>query len=181
MTHISRLKALTASLIASLIATEANGEVLDAAPGGFTISYQTEISAARIDVYNAAVNNVGDWWSDDHTYTGNAGNMYIEAKTQGCFCEKLGVDGGVVHLVVTFVNPGEMLRLTGGLGPLGLMGVNGNMTWEFTDSEEGTIVTLNYALGGYMDGGLDSIAEAVDGVLVGQMTSLKAFVENQGG
>jgi hypothetical protein len=181
MTHISRLKALTAMLIASIIATEANGEVLDAAPGGFTISYQTEISAARIDVYNAAVNNVGDWWSDDHTYTGNAGNMYIEAKTQGCFCEKLGVDGGVVHLVVTFVNPGEMLRLTGGLGPLGLMGVNGNMTWEFTDSEEGTIVTLNYALGGYMDGGLDSIAEAVDGVLVGQMTSLKAFVENQGG
>ncbi len=181
MTHISRLKALTAMLIASVIATEANGEVLDAAPGGFTISYQTEISAARIDVYNAAVNNVGDWWSDDHTYTGNAGNMYIEAKTQGCFCEKLGVDGGVVHLVVTFVNPGEMLRLTGGLGPLGLMGVNGNMTWEFTDSEEGTIVTLNYALGGYMDGGLDSIAEAVDGVLVGQMTSLKAFVENQGG
>ncbi len=181
MTHISRLKALTAMLIASVIATEANGEVLDAAPGGFTISYQTEISAARIDVYNAAVNNVGDWWSDDHTYTGNAGNMYIEAKTQGCFCEKLGVDGGVVHLVVTFVNPGEMLRLTGGLGPLGLMGVNGNMTWEFTDSEEGTIVTLNYALGGYMDGGLDSIAEAVDGVLVEQMTSLKAFVENQGG
>ncbi len=181
MTHISRLKALTAMLIASVIATQANGEVLDAAPGGFTISYQTEISAARIDVYNAAVNNVGDWWSDDHTYTGNAGNMYIEAKTQGCFCEKLGVDGGVVHLVVTFVNPGEMLRLTGGLGPLGLMGVNGNMTWEFTDSEEGTIVTLNYALGGYMDGGLDSIAEAVDGVLVGQMTSLKAFVENQGG
>ena len=181
MTHISRLKALTAMLIASVIATQANGEVLDAAPGGFTISYQTEISAARIDVYNAAVNNVGDWWNDDHTYTGNAGNMYIEAKTQGCFCEKLGVDGGVVHLVVSFVNPGEMLRLTGGLGPLGLMGVNGNMTWEFTDSEEGTIVTLNYALGGYMDGGLDSIAEAVDGVLVGQMTSLKAFVENQGG
>ena len=181
MTHISRLKALTASLIASLIATQAHGEVLDAAPGGFTISYQTEISAARIDVYNAAVNNIGDWWSDDHTYTGNAGNMYIEAKTQGCFCEKLGDSGGVVHLVVTFVDPGEMLRLTGGLGPLGLMGVNGNMTWEFTDSEDGTIVTLNYALGGYMAGGLDSIAEAVDGVLVEQMTSLKAFVENQGG
>ncbi len=181
MTHISRLKALAVSLIASLIATQANGDVLDAAPGGFTISYQTEISAARIDVYNAAVDNIGDWWSDDHTYTGNAGNMYLEAKTQGCFCEKLGDSGGVVHLIVTFVDPGEMLRLTGGLGPLGLMGVNGNMTWEFTDSEEGTIVTLNYALGGYMAGGLDSIAEAVDGVLVEQMTSLKAFVENQGG
>ncbi len=181
MTHESRLKALTASLIACLIVTQANGEVLDAAPGGFTIRHQIEISAARIDVYNAAVNNIGDWWSDDHTLSGNAGNMYIEARTQGCFCENLGEAGGVVHLVVTFVNPGVILRLTGGLGPLGLMGVNGNMTWEFQDSEHGTIVTLSYAVGGYMDGGLDSIAEAVNGVLVEQMASLKAFAENGGG
>jgi len=177
MTHISRLKALTASLIASLIATEANGEVLDAAPGGFTISYQTEISAARIDVYNAAVNNVGDWWSDDHTYTGNAGNMYIEAKTQGCFCEKLGVDGGVVHLVVTFVNPGEMLRLTGGLGPLGLMGVNGNMTWEFEDAEDGTKVKFTYVVGGYSPEGLDTIAGPVDFVIGEALQRLKAYIE----
>jgi len=178
MTHVSRLKALTAPLVVCLIMTQASGEVLDAAPGGFTVSHQTQISAGRIHVYNAAVNNIGDWWSDDHTLSGDAGNMYIEARTQGCFCENLGEAGGVVHLVVTFVNPGVILRLTGGLGPLGLMGVNGNMTWEFQDSEDGTIVTLNYAVGGYMDGGLDSVAEAVDGVLVEQMTSLKAFVEN---
>jgi hypothetical protein len=160
--------------------TQASGEVLDAAPGGFTVSHQTQISAGRIHVYNAAVNNIGDWWSDDHTLSGDAGNMYIEARTQGCFCENLGEAGGVVHLVVTFVNPGVILRLTGGLGPLGLMGVNGNMTWEFQDSEDGTIVKLNYAVGGYMDGGLDSVAEAVNGVLIEQMTSLKAFVESRG-
>ncbi|RLA23363.1 MAG: hypothetical protein DRQ63_11775 [Gammaproteobacteria bacterium] len=80
-------------------------------------------------------------------------------------------------MTVTFVNPGVMLRLTGGLGPLGLMGVAGNMTWEFDDSEEGTTVTLNYAVGGYMSGGLDSIASAVDGVLIEAMTRLKSFVE----
>ncbi len=180
MTHVSRLKALTAPLAVCLIMTQASGEVLDAAPGGFTVSHQTQISAGRIHVYNAAVNNIGDWWSDDHTLSGDAGNMYIEARTQGCFCENLGEAGGVVHLVVTFVNPGVILRLTGGLGPLGLMGVNGNMTWEFQDSEDGTIVKLNYAVGGYMDGGLDSVAEAVNGVLVEQMTSLKAFVESRG-
>jgi len=177
MTHASPLKAFALSLLACLIVTNADGEVLDAAPGGFTISHKTEISAGRIDVYNAAVNNIGDWWSDDHTLSGNAGNMYIEAKTQGCFCEALGETGGVVHLTVTFVNPGVILRLSGGLGPLGLMGVNGNMTWEFEDGEDGTIVTLNYAVGGYMAGGLDTIAEAVNGVLVEQMTSLKAFAE----
>ena len=178
MTQQSPLKALAAPLLACLIVTGANAEVVDSAAGGFTISHQTQVSAGRIEVYNAAINNVGDWWSDDHTLSGDAGNMYIAARTQGCFCENLGESGGVVHLVVTFVNPGVILRLTGGLGPLGLMGVNGNMTWEFEDSEDGTTVTLKYALGGYHPAGLDSIAEAVNGVLVEQMTSLKAFVEN---
>ncbi len=176
MTHKLPLKVLACLIVTNAIAN-AYGEVLDAAPGGFTISHQTEVSAGRIEVYNAAVNNIGDWWGDDHTLSGDAGNMYIEARTQGCFCERLGDTGGVVHLVVTFVNPGVILRLSGGLGPLGLMGVSGNMTWEFVDAENGTIVKLNYAVGGYMDGGLDSIAEAVNGVLVKQMTSLKAFVE----
>jgi hypothetical protein len=181
MPHDSALKALTASLFVCYIVTEANADVLDAAPGGFTISHQVEISAGRIDVYNAAVNHIGDWWSDDHTLSGDAGNMYIEPRVQGCFCEKLGEAGGVVHLTVTFVNPGIIIRLTGGLGPLGLMGVNGNMTWEFKDSEAGTVVTLNYAVGGYMADGLDSIAEAVNEVLIEQMTSLKTFAENDGG
>ncbi len=179
MTQQSPLKALAASLYACLMVTNANAEVLDSAPGGFTISHQTEISADRFDVYNAAVNNIGDWWSDDHTLSGNAGNLTIDARVQGCFCERLGEAGGVVHLTVTFVNPGVILRLTGGLGPLGLMGVNGNMTWEFEDSEHGTTVTLKYALGGYHPDGLDSQAEAVNGVLVEQMMSLKAFAENR--
>ena len=47
--------------------------------------------------------------------------MTIDARTQGCFCEVLGEGAGVVHLTVTFVNPGVILRLSGGLGPLGLM------------------------------------------------------------
>ena len=180
MTHEHPLKAFTALALACFIVTAADAEVLDAGPGGFTISHKTEISASRTEVYNAAVDNVGDWWSDDHTLSGDASNMTIDARTQGCFCEALGEGAGVVHLTVTFVNPGVILRLSGGLGPLGLMGVSGNMTWELADSENGTIVTLNYAVGGYLPDGLDSIAEAVDAVLVEQMTSLKAFVEDDG-
>jgi hypothetical protein len=179
MTVVSPSKAF--AVFALLLATTASSEVLDSAPGGFTIRHTTEIAAGRGEVYRAAIHNIGDWWSDDHTLSGNARNMYIEARTQGCFCERLGEAGGVVHLVVTFVNPGVILRLSGGLGPLGLMGVNGNMTWEFDDTENGTTVTLNYAVGGYLPGGLDVVAEAVDGVLVEQMTGLKAFVEKGNG
>lgn len=155
----------------------AAAEVVDAGASGFTVRHSVEISAARADVYRAVVKNIGDWWSDDHTVSGNASNMYIDAVPQGCFCERLGA-GGVVHLTVTFVNPTAMLRLTGGLGPLGLMGVNGNMVWEFDDSEAGTRVTWSYAVGGYLPGGLDVVAPAVDRVLVEQMNLLKGYVES---
>lgn len=157
--------------------TSTPATVVDADTNGFTVAHETFVAADRMAVYKAAIENIGAWWSSDHTVSGNAANLYFEARPQGCFCESLGQGAGLVHMTVTFVNPGVLLRLTGGLGPLGLMGVAGNMTWEFDDSEEGTKVTLKYAVGGYMSGGLDSIASAVDGVLVEAMTRLKSYVE----
>ncbi len=163
--------------IISVFSTTTLATVLDADANGFTVAHKTSISADRMAVYKAAIENVGAWWSSDNTVSGNAANLYFDVSLQGCFCESLGQGAGLVHMTVTFVNPGVMMRLTGGLGPLGLMGVAGNMTWEFDDSEEGTTVTSNYAVGGYMPGGLDSIASAVDGVLIEAMTRLKSFVE----
>ena len=80
-------------------------------------------------------------------------------------------------MTVTFANPGTILRLTGGLGPLGLMGVNGNMTWEFFDAEEGTRVKFTYVVGGYRAGGLGAIAIPVDYVIGEALQRLKAHVE----
>ena len=156
----------------------AQAEVLDSAANGFSIKTKVVIGAPRAAVYGEAVDGISRWWNSDHTISGNAENLYITAKPQGCFCEKLGANAGLVHLLVTFVNPGTVLRFTGGLGPLGLMGVSGNMTWEFNDHEMGTEVILSYAVGGYLDGGLDAIAPAVDQVLLEQMTNLKQLLES---
>ena len=154
-----------------------SAEVVDAQASGFTTRHSLTISRSRADVYRASVGKIGSWWSDDHTVSGRAANMYLEAEPQGCFCERLGENAGVVHMTVTFVNPTVMLRLSGGLGPLGLMGVNGNMTWEFADGEQGTNLTWSYAVGGYFPGGLEQMAGAVDAVLIEQMTRLKEFLE----
>jgi uncharacterized protein YndB with AHSA1/START domain len=155
----------------------ATAEVIDAAPGGFSLVHEVTIDAPRSEVWRAAVGNVGGWWSSDHTISGDAANMSIEAVPQGCFCEAIGEHAGVVHLTVTFVNPGVLLRLTGGLGPLGLMGVDGNMTWEFFDADGGTRVKFAYVVGGYRPGGLDAVAGPVDGVIGEALERLKAFVE----
>lgn len=159
------------------LSTLARAEVIDADAHGFTIKISTPVGAERTTVYNAAVHDVGRWWHSDHTISGFAENMYIDARVPGCFCENLGPGAGIVHMMVTYLSPGIILRLSGGLGPLGLMGVDGNMTWEFDDADEGTVVTLNYAVGGYYTKGLDSIAPAVDGVLAQAMSRLRAYVE----
>ena len=166
-----------AILVAAAIPGIASAEVTDSAPGGFSLVHEVKIHAPRADVWQAAVYGVGSWWSADHTISGDAANMSIDPVPQGCFCERLGEDAGVVHLSVTMVNPLVVLRLTGGLGPLGLMGVDGNMTWEFFDTDGATAVRFTYAVGGYRPGGLDSMAVPVDNVIGEALRRLKAYVE----
>ena len=167
------------ALIPLAIAGQAPAEVLDAAGNGFTVRHEMYIEAERGVVYETAVERIAEWWSSDHTVSGDAANLYILTDMPGCFCEKLGERGGLIHLSVTFVNPGIMLRFSGGLGPLGLMGVSGNMTWEFDDADEGTTMTLQYAVGGYLEGGLDAVAGPVDAVLGEQISRLKALIETE--
>ena len=172
-----RAKLAIAVLAFSLFSQDVPGEVIDSEPNGFTLVNELTINASRAEVWQAAVDHVGQWWSDDHTISGDAGNMSIDPVPQGCFCEAIGEHAGVVHLTVTFVNPQIILRLTGGLGPLGLLGINGNMTWEFFDEVEGTRVRFSYVVGGYRPEGLDSIAEPVDLVIGEALMLLKAYVE----
>jgi len=179
---ISRLNSVVPIILFAMAAAPTRAEVLDAAANGFSVRHSTLISAGRAEVYGTAVDKISEWWSSDHTISGDAANLYINAKPHGCFCERLGPHGGMIHLAVTLVQPGIMLRFTGGLGPLGLMGTSGNMTWEFEEEAGDTRVTLNYAVGGYLDGGLDAVAAAVDGVLIEQIENLRKLVktgENQ--
>ena len=152
-------------------------EVTDSSADGFTTVNEVFVKASRAEAWVAAVNDIGSWWSPDHTISGDAARMSIQSELQGCFCETLGEKAGVVHLVVTMINPTNLLRMTGGLGPLGLMGVDGNMIWEFADAEGGASVRFTYAVGGYSKDGLDKIAPAVDFVLGEALNRLKTYVE----
>lgn len=167
-------------LLSILILTgAAHAEVTDAEPGGFTSVNEVLVNANRIDVWKAAIDDVGQWWNSDHTVAGDARRMSISAVPQGCFCERFESGGGVVHMNVTMVNPGVIIRLTGGLGPLGLMGVEGNMTWEFDDADGVTVVRFTYAVGGYRAGGLDAVAGPVDAVVREALNRLKMHVESR--
>ncbi len=152
-------------------------EVTDSAANGFTTVNELVIADGRAETWVAAVGQVDKWWSPDHTVSGDATRLSIQPVLQGCFCESLGGTAGVVHLTITMVNSTHLLRMTGGLGPLGLMGVDGNMTWEFEDADGGTRVAFSYAVGGYSKDGLDTIAPAVDFVIGEALGRLRSYVE----
>ncbi len=169
-----------AALTLMCLPIAAGAEVRDAAASGFTTVNEVVVAAERGRAWRVAIKEVDRWWHPDHTVSGEASRLSISAKPQGCFCEELGKHAGVVHMNVTMVYPEVVLRLTGGLGPLGLMGVDGNMTWEFEDVEglDGkTRVTFTYAVGGYRPEGLDGMAGPVDAVIGEALLRFKAYLE----
>jgi hypothetical protein len=172
-----RLFSVSAMLILGAFANIATAEVIDADKHGFTLSNEVVVDATRAEAWVAAVDNIDQWWNADHTISGDASLLFIDARPLGCFCENTG--GGVVHLMVTTVSQHVNLRLTGGLGPLGLMGVNGNMTWEFFDVDGGTKIRFTYAVGGYSPDGLDSIAGGVDYVIAEALSLLKTYIDGE--
>lgn len=161
-----------------LAAAAASAEIVSSAPGGFELRHEVTVAASRAEAWAAAVDDTGSWWSDERTVSGDAAKVSIDARPLACFCEDIGAGGMVVHLTVTFVNPAVILRMTGALGPLGLMGVTGNMVWEFLDADGGTTIRFSYAVGGYHPAGLDTTAPEVDYVMGEALQRLAAYIES---
>ena len=160
------------------VVVPAAADVIDTAPGGFSVKIAVDVASPQADVYRALVERVGTWWSADHTWSGNNANLSIDARPGGCWCERLANGGGVQHMTVAYVDPGKILRFRGALGPLQGMAVDGSMTWELTKAGDKTHLQLTYTVGGYLASGLGAtMAKPVDGVLTLQVQRLKKLVE----
>jgi uncharacterized protein YndB with AHSA1/START domain len=165
---------------AVLGAPVAHGEVLERSETHFLVRTSVAIDVPPARVFRALTLEIGRWWDSAHTHFGSASNLSIEPKAGGCFCERL--DGRAAeHMRVVFVEPGRTLRLVGGLGPLQELPVSGVMTWTLAETPSGSRLQLTYAVAGHRTGGLGALADAVDGVLAGQVDRLKAYVESDRG
>jgi uncharacterized protein YndB with AHSA1/START domain len=158
------------------LASPVAAAVVDSQPGGFEVREQVQVAATPAQVY-AAIGQVGQWWSSDHTYSGDAKNLSLELKAGGCFCEQLKDGGGAKHMGVILVQPNRLVRLEGALGPLAATGGTGHLTFALSPKDAGTSVVLTYDFGGYAKGGTGDFAAPVDAVLGGQLDRLKRYIE----
>ena len=164
-------------LALSLAPSMAAAEVVERSASGFTVRTIVPMSVSGERAFNALVQEIGTWWDPAHTYSRDSRNLRLTANPGGCFCESFPRGGGVQHAAVIHVVPGQLLRLTGALGPLQQAAITGTLTWQFAAAEQGVNATVTYAVGGTFPGGLDKIADAVDGMISGQLRRLKAHVE----
>jgi hypothetical protein len=171
-----RAKVVLAAIAILLAQTVAAATVADSASSGFTVKITRTIQATPGDVYSHLI-RVGDWWSSEHTFSGNAHNLYIEERPMGCFCEKLSNRGSVRHMEVVFLSPGKTLRMSGGLGPLQELAASATLTFKLSQEGAGTKLEVTYAVGGYSPQGMAFWAAPVDAVLTEQVTRLKNYVE----
>jgi hypothetical protein len=176
MARINRLWLCGLAPAALLLAQGASAEVLSVGPNGFEVRETVHVAAASDKAY-AALLQPARWWSSDHTFSGNAANLVLDARAGGCWCENLPDGGSVEHLHVVYVAPGKTLRLRGALGPFQGLGVEGAMTWTVKSGANGTDISVSYTLGGYAKDGFDAASKAADRVLGEQIERLRKLID----
>src|SRR5262245_8323952 len=112
------------TLLPLVCALDAQAKVVSSSAGGFVIENSAVVPADAHTAWRALVDDVGKWWPADHTWFGRSENLRIDARAGGCFCEIDG-DRQVQHMTIGFADPGSLLRMLGGLGPLQGMGMYG--------------------------------------------------------
>jgi uncharacterized protein YndB with AHSA1/START domain len=167
---------LVALFVSLLVLGSAHAAVIEATASGFTLENTIRVSADAETAWRALVDDVDRWWPRDHTWWGEPSTLSIEPKAGGCFCERNGKQQAL-HLLVTFVDPGKLLRLTGGLGPLQGMGLHGALEFRFAPADDGgTTITMFYRVGGYTPDDLAQFAPVVDQVQAQQLGALGGYL-----
>lgn len=171
---VRALAALAAAL--ALPAGPLLAEVSRQSDQGFVIRLGVDVRAAP-EVAWAEMTRPRGWWSGQHTWSGDAANLHLDARAGGCFCEVLPAlsspraapRGGVEHMRVLYVEEPRALRMTGALGPLQSEAVTGVLTMTLKPQDDGTRILWEYVVGGYMRRNVAEVAPSVDAVLKEQL------------
>ena len=152
----------------------AKAEVVSSNANGFEIQHAVQAVIPQSAAFDA-FGDVSQWWSKDHSYSGDAANLSLSLSPGGCFCERLPGGGGVEHMRVAYVVPGERVVLTGSLGPLLYLATSGVMDVKVERIAGGSRLVMNYRVAGFANGGADKLAPLVDQMLGEQMARYRKY------
>lgn len=163
---------LLLTLFGLATSSSAKAEVIQSGGHGFSVSHSINTGAEPFVAYRTMTSHIDQWWDGSHSWSNDAANLYMKIELGGCFCERLPAGGRVEHLRIIYLSPGREIRFDGALGPLQQMAVQGRMIWKIDAAAEGSRISFNYHVHGFVPGGFDGLAAAVDGVIGDQLARL---------
>ena len=179
-----RLFSVTAIAGSLFAATPLAAEVVSTTSDGFVTRETATVAASPLETWLALI-KPGDWWNDQHTWSGDAANLTLTPQAGGCFCETIpgddgsdgyAMDGSAQHAMIVQSFPLRVLRLRGGLGPLQGEPATGILTITLKEVDGGTRVLWEYNVGGPMRFEIAQISKSVDAVMTEQLRGLQAHL-----
>lgn len=169
---------LIAAALAAALPSLAHAELTSTGPSMVVSEHRATVSATPEAAFRT-LTRINRWWTDAHTYSGDAGRLSLDARAGGCWCERW--DGqSVEHARVVLVMESEgthTLRVVGGLGPLQEMGVNAVLTFTVAPHADGANIVWTYRVSGDASLNLDRIAPLVDQVIAEQFVSYRRLLD----
>lgn len=156
------------------LSSPAYAEVEASGASGFSLILNTTVPVPPKDAYKRFV-QVKSWWSPEYTASGAARTLKLDAKPGGCLCEKLPDGGFMRHFQTARSDPGALLVLSNGMGPLNAIGAQGSLQVEFKPQGSGTAVTLRYMAFGYSVNGWGGYAPQSDRIWQTQLQRYATF------
>ena len=92
---------MTRWILAALLVVAApalQAEFTQSGEHGFTVRHSITTDAEALVIYRTMTSHIDQWWSGDHSWSGDADNFYMDVEMGGCFWEKLPNGGRVKHL-----------------------------------------------------------------------------------
>jgi len=174
MPHL--MKSLIAWLTICSVPQVVSANLTRSSANGFAMAHNAEVQASP-DAIWAAVTHPERWWNKEHSWSGDAANFSMTPEPGGCFCEKLSNGGFVEHARIINAEPNKLLRLSGALGPLQSEAGTATLTFSIKPGKNGgSIVELEYVVGGFSRASLPALAPLVDQVLGEQHRRLVKFL-----
>lgn len=170
-----QIRGFLAGLVLCALPQMAQARVDSSSADAMILSGERVVSATPERVF-AALGQIERWWSDDHSYSGNAANLRMPLEAGACFCERWPA-GSVRHGTVVMVMPNRQVRVDAALGPLQELGATGVLTFSLKPTAAGTQIALTYRVSGDGTSALTRLAPAVNTVLDEQLGRLATLVE----
>ena len=167
--------------VAIASASPSAAKVAQVGDDSFVTQDVADVAATPMESW-LALTRPAEWWSDRHTWSGDAANLTLTPQAGGCLCERLpgedredgfSLEGSVLHATVVQAYPLKALRLLGGLGPLQGEPATGVLTITLEEIEGGTRIRWEYNVGGPMRYEAAQISKAVDAVMSEQLSGLR--------